>query len=164
MGCSRSYLASEELYGVLRDLERRNLIVPLVGDFGGPKALRSVGRFLDVHHATVSVFYTSNVEQYLFRPASGADALWQRFYDNVAAMPIDSHSTFIRAYFNNAGGRAIRTPPPPDPNNGGSSFGAPGYIPQIPRSVTLLEPISMLLAAYAEGHINSYYDVVELSK
>jgi hypothetical protein len=158
-GAQRSYLASEELYGVLRDLERRNLIVPLVGDFGGPKALRSVGRFLDVHHATVSVFYTSNVEQYLFRPASGADALWQRFYDNVAAMPIDSHSTFIRAYFNNAGGGAIRIPPPPDPRNGGS-LGVPGY----PRSVTLLEPISMLLAAYAEGHINSYYDVVELSK
>lgn len=158
-GAQRSYLASEELYSVLRDLERRNLIVPLVGDFGGPKALRSVARFLDVHHATVSVFYTSNVEQYLFR-----DAAWQRFYENVAAMPIDSHSTFIRSVFNNPGGRAIRIPPPPDPNNGGPSFGPPGYVPPMPRSVTLLEPISMLLAAYAEGHINSYYDVVELSR
>src|SRR5262249_43148945 len=61
-GAQRSYLATEDLYGTLRDLEQRNLIVPLVGDFGGPKALRSVARFLDVHHATVSVFYTSNVE------------------------------------------------------------------------------------------------------
>jgi hypothetical protein len=157
-GVQRSYLASEDLYGTLRDLEQRNLIVPLVGDFGGPKALRSVARFLDVHHATVSVFYTSNVEQYLFR-----DPSWQRFYDNVAAMPLDSHSTFIRAYFNNAGGRAIRVPPQ-DPNNSGPTLLQPSYVPPTgPRSVTLLNPISLLLAAYLEGHITSYSDVVDLS-
>ena len=34
-GEQRSYLASEENYRVIRDLERRNLIVPLTGDFGG---------------------------------------------------------------------------------------------------------------------------------
>jgi hypothetical protein len=159
-GVQRSYLASEDLYGTLRDLEQRNLIVPLVGDFGGPKALRSVARFLDVHHATVSVFYTSNVEQYLFR-----DQAWEHFYDNVAAMPLDSHSTFIRAYFNNAGGgRAMRIPQP-DPNNGAVVPIPPGYMAPIgPRSVTLLNPISLLLAAYSEGHINSYYDVVEISR
>jgi hypothetical protein len=158
-GVQRSYLASEDLYGTLRDLEQRNLIVPLVGDFGGPKALRSVARFLDVHHATVSIFYTSNVEQYLFR-----DPSWQHFYDNIAAMPLDSHSTFIRAFFNNTGGRATRVPPP-DPNNGGFMLAPPGYVPPIgPRSVTLLNPIALLLAAYSEGHINSYYDVVELSR
>ena len=80
-GVQRGYLASEELYQTLRDMHERNLIVPLVGDFGGPKALRSVARYLDVHHATVSVFYTSNVEQYPL-PCAAADA-WQRFYDNV---------------------------------------------------------------------------------
>jgi hypothetical protein len=159
-GVQRSYLASEDLYGTLRDLERRNLIVPLVGDFGGPQALRSVARFLDVHHATVSVFYTSNVEQYLFR-----DQAWERFYDNVAAMPLDSHSTFIRAYFNNAGGGRAMRMPQPDPNNGAVVPIPPAYVVPIgPRSVTLLNPISLLLAAYSEGHINSYYDVVELSR
>jgi hypothetical protein len=153
-GAERSYVASEELYDGLRDLEERNLIVPLVGDFGGPKALRSVARFLDMHHATVSVFYTSNVEQYLFH----SDA-WQHFYENVAAMPIDSRSTFIRAYFNNAG-RPWRGDP-----TGAMAIPPAGYVPPIgPRSVTLLNPISVLLAAYSEGHINSYYDVVELSK
>jgi hypothetical protein len=157
-GAQRSYMASEALYGALRDLEQRNLIVPIVGDFGGMKALRSVARYLDVHHATVSVFYTSNVEQYLFQ-----NAVWQHFYENVAAMPIDSHSTFIRAYFNNAGGRPFRMSPP-DPGNGGPTA-IPNYIPRSgPRSVTLLNPISLLLAAYSEGHINSYYDVVELSR
>ena len=57
-GVQRSYIASEEIYQALREMQERNLIVPLVGDFGGPKALRSVGRYLDLHHATVSAFYT----------------------------------------------------------------------------------------------------------
>ena len=142
-GVQWGYLASEEIYQTLRDLEERNLIVPLVGDFAGPKALRSVARYLDLHHATVSVFYTSNVEQYLFR----GDA-WQRFYENVGALPTDPRSTFIRAFFNNQG-RPFRgqTAPP-----GG------------PRSETLLNPISLLLAAFYEGHVNSYSDVIELSR
>jgi hypothetical protein len=157
-GVERGYLASEDLYGSLRDLELRNLIVPVVGDFGGPKALRSVARFLDVHHATVSVFYTSNVEQYLFH-----DQTWQHFYENVAAMPLDRHSTFIRACFNNPGGRPMRIPSP-GPNAGGPTAIPPAYAQPIgPHSQTLLNPISVLLAAYSEGHINSYYDVVELS-
>jgi hypothetical protein len=103
------------------------------------------------------VFYTSNVEQYLFR-----DTAWQHFYDNVAAMPIDSRSTFIRAYFNNLGGR-YRTLPA-DPNNGIAPLPPAGFPPIGPRSVTLLNPISLLLAAYAEGHVNTYLDVVELSR
>ena len=148
-GKQRSYLASEELYQALRDMEQRNLIIPLVGDFAGPKALRSVARYLDLHHATVSLFYTSNVEQYLFNPRGDA---WQRFYDNVAALPITSRSTFIRAYFNNQG-RVMRIPDP----------GQSGPIPLGPRSQTLLNPISVLLEAYGEGHINNYGDVIELS-
>src|SRR3982751_1880940 len=41
-GGHRSYLATEENYQLLRDLELRNVIVPIVGDFAGPKALRDV--------------------------------------------------------------------------------------------------------------------------
>jgi hypothetical protein len=147
-GVQRSYIASEEIYQALRDLQERNLIVPLVGDFAGPKALRSVGRYLDLHHATVSVFYTSNVEQYLFQPREGA---WQRFYENVSALPIAERSTFIRAYFANQG-RFVRMPDPSMPG-----------MPVGPRSQTLLNPIGVLLEAYGEGHIGSYYDVIELS-
>jgi hypothetical protein len=161
-GVQRGYLASEDVYQTLRDLEARNLIIPLVGDFAGPKALRSVGRYLDLHHATVSAFYTSNVEQYLFR----GDA-WQRFYENVGALPTDARSTFIRAVFNNQG-RLFRGPSAgqPDPQSGvvpippGFAFpSSPG-----PRSETLLNPISLLLAAFAEGRLSSYADVVELSR
>src|SRR3982751_3961121 len=151
-GVQRSYLANEELYETLRDIEQRNLIVPIVGDFAGPKALRSVARCLDLHRATVSVFYTSNVEQYLFRPTDP----WQRFYENVGSMPIAGRSTFVRAFFSNAlynaPGRVMRIPDPP-----------PGAVTAGPRSQTLLNPISVRLGAFAEGHINSYYDVIELS-
>ncbi len=45
-GLSRSYLASEETYKVLKDLHERNLFVPLVGDFAGSRALRSVGKYV----------------------------------------------------------------------------------------------------------------------
>jgi hypothetical protein len=147
-GVQRSYIASEEIYQALRDMQERNLIVPLVGDFAGPKALRSVARYLDLHHATVSAFYTSNVEQYLFRPG---DPAWQRFYDNVGALPIAGRSTFIRAFFANQG-RVMRMPDPTVPG-----------MPVGPRSQTLLNPIAVLLEAYGEGHIGSYLDVIELS-
>src|SRR5262249_18570484 len=66
-GVNHSYLANERNFGTLRAFERRNLLVPVVGDFGGDKALRAVGRYLTAHAATVNYFYTSNVEQYLFQ-------------------------------------------------------------------------------------------------
>jgi hypothetical protein len=128
-------------------MEQRNLVVPLVGDFAGPKALRSVGRYLEIHRATVSVFYTSNVEQYLFQN----DPAWRDFYDNVGAMPIDERSTFIRAYFMGQG-RVFRV----DPSQPGAPLG--------PRSEQLLNPIRTLLAAFSAGRIYGYRDVIELSR
>ena len=41
-----SYLASEDHFRVLGELERNNAIIPLVGNFAGPKALRAVGGYL----------------------------------------------------------------------------------------------------------------------
>jgi hypothetical protein len=146
-GESRSYLSSETSYQTLREMELRNLIVPLVGDFAGPKALRAVGAYLKARQGTVTAFYTSNVEQYLFR---GDD--WQRFYSNVSTLPIDERSTFIRSFFNNLGFRGYQLQPAPYPPPG-----------QGPRSQTLLNPIVDLLAAYQAGRIQSYRDVIELS-
>ena len=87
-----AFLATEDRYRRLRAIEGRNLVVPVVGDFAGPKAIRAVGEYLKRHDARVTAFYTSNVEQYLF--TSRGDAL---FYRNVGALPIDSTSMFIRA-------------------------------------------------------------------
>jgi hypothetical protein len=90
-GQGLSYLGSEERFLFLKDLERRNLVVPVVGNFSGPKALRAVGSYLKAREATVTAFYLSNVEMYLQR-----DGTWPAFCANVATMPLDEGSVFIR--------------------------------------------------------------------
>ena len=91
-GVERSYLASEENFLFMKDLETRNMIVPVVGNFGGPKAIRAVGKYLKDRDAIVSAFYLSNVEQYLRQ-----DLIWDNFCANVATLPLDETSTFIRS-------------------------------------------------------------------
>ena len=92
-GQPRSFLSSEENYRYVKSLHDRNLIVPVTGDFGGPKALRAIGTYLRAHEGIVRAFYVSNVEQYLF-----GDAADRAFYANVATLPVDSSSVFIRPY------------------------------------------------------------------
>jgi len=43
-----SFLSSEAPYRYIRELHRKNLIVPLVVNFAGSKAIRSVGDYLNV--------------------------------------------------------------------------------------------------------------------
>ena len=64
---ARSFLASEENFAIVRDLQRKNLVVPVVGNFAGTKAIRAIGAYLKTHGAIVGAFYVSNVEQYLLR-------------------------------------------------------------------------------------------------
>jgi hypothetical protein len=92
-GNPRSFLSSEGNYAYVRDLHLRNLIVPVSGDFAGPKAIRAIGAWLQSRGAVVSAFYVSNVEQYLFRDNKAA-----AFYDNVATLPVNDASVFIRPY------------------------------------------------------------------
>jgi hypothetical protein len=94
-GRNLSFLASEESYLYVREMQRKNLIVPLVGDFAGPSVIRNVGRYLTDHKATVGAFYISNVETYLSDPQK------QTFYENVTALPVDSSSMFIRHILGN---------------------------------------------------------------
>jgi hypothetical protein len=91
-GVERSFLATESNYQLVRDMHLRNVIVPVVGDFGGNKALRMIGDWIRSRGAMLTAFYTSNVEQYLFRP----NDTWRQFYANVGFMPVDSSSVFIR--------------------------------------------------------------------
>ncbi len=130
-GRSHSYLSSEAAFGRVKALETDNLVVPIVGDFAGGKAIRAVGRYLRAYGGTVNVFYTSNVEFYLFESAA-----WKDFLANVAWLPIDGNSVFIRAHF--ADGAA----------SGGS------------RSATELDSIRRTIARYHEGRIHSYADVI----
>jgi len=91
-GQYRSYLANEENFNFLKDLETRNMLIPVVGDFGGDKAIRAVGKYLKSIDATVSAFYLSNVEQYLVQ-----GGVWDRFCGSVGTLPLDDTSVFIRS-------------------------------------------------------------------
>lgn len=130
-GVNRGYLASEANFQKLKTLEQENRIVPVVGNFAGRRALRGIAGFLRSQGLTVRAFYTSNVEQYLFR-----DRLWGDFIDNARALPIDDTSLFIRSCFNSC------------------SFTGQS------RSVTLLDPMAGLLRDVEAGRIASYPDVL----
>jgi hypothetical protein len=87
-----NFLASEESYQRVRSLQLANRIVPIVGDFAGKKAIASVAAYLKKHGHSVSAFYTSNVEQFLFQ-----NDVFRSFVENVRTLPIDDKSVFIRA-------------------------------------------------------------------
>jgi hypothetical protein len=91
-GAARSFLASEQAFAFVKDLERRNLIVPVVGNFAGPKTLRAIGSYVRRNRAKVGTFYVSNVEEYLRQ-----DGVWQAFCGNLASLPIDETSALVRA-------------------------------------------------------------------
>jgi hypothetical protein len=98
-GAMHSYLATEDNYNFMKQLEGRNMLLPVVGNFAGRTALRAVGAWLKEHNAVVSAFYLSNVEQYLYM-----DGIWNDFCTNAATLPIDETSQFIRSYRGGGGG------------------------------------------------------------
>jgi hypothetical protein len=93
-GRNQSFLGSDASFATLKMYESNNLIVPVVGDFAGGKALKGVGDYLRRRGLTVGTFYTSNVEDYLFRTVA-----WKRFFRNVEALPLDDQSMLVRTYF-----------------------------------------------------------------
>jgi hypothetical protein len=140
-GQYRSYLATEENFLKLRRLHENNLIIPLVGNFAGPSAIRAVGQYLREHNTTVTAFYTSNVEHYLFMN----DQDWRNFYTNVSTLPLDSKSVFIRPLINNGRGYSA------------SPILRAGF-----RWDTLLFPMLNLVSDFEAGLIQSYYDVIRI--
>jgi len=91
-GLNRGYLANDENFNLVKDLETRNLIIPVVGDFAGNKAIRAVGQYLKSIDGMVSAFYVSNVEQFLVQGNT-----WGNFCSSVISLPHDDSSVFIRS-------------------------------------------------------------------
>ncbi|MEK6303630.1 MAG: hypothetical protein AABO41_23240 [Acidobacteriota bacterium] len=129
-----NFLATAEDYEFVRGMHRKNLIIPVVGDFGGKKALAAVGDYLRKAGFTVTAFYTSNVEQYLF------DAnLFAPFANNVRKLPINEKSLFIRSVSQRYYHPALLA----------------GH-----RSTTFLQQMTVFLKDFDAGRYQSYRDLI----
>ena len=131
-GDQASYLSSAETYGVVRELQLANKIIPVVGDMAGPHAIREMGVVLREMGLQLKAFYTSNVEFYLWR--GGTFDEWE---ENFASMPVAADAVIIRSHFPNSGDvhpSAVR-----------------GYY-----SAQILQPA----ATFLRGGFNSYWDAV----
>jgi hypothetical protein len=92
-GVRRGFLATEEAFRVVQAMQREDRIIPVVGDFAGDGALPAIAKLLREKDLKVNAFYVSNVEQYLLDPP-----VWKKWVRNVAALPTDGESVFIRCY------------------------------------------------------------------
>ena len=93
-GNRASYLATEERWRRVRELQRLNRVVPVVGDMGGRGAMRAIGNYLRSTSRTVSAFYASNVEFYLMRSGTFDD-----WVESIRLLPATESSVLIRSYF-----------------------------------------------------------------
>ena len=88
---SRSYLATEEAFRFVKDLQSRNMIIPVVGDFAGPTAMQRVGEYVRRHGDVIQAFYGSNVGVYLTNQQTHA------FCRNLAGLPAARRAWFIES-------------------------------------------------------------------
>lgn len=134
-GKAGNFLATADDYNYVRAMQKKNLIIPIVGDFSGPKALAAIGDYLRKNGLTVTSFYTSNVEQYLFD-----SAVFDGFAKNIRKLPIDDKSVFIRAVFHMRYTHPARK--------------------QDHMSVTLLQRMKVFLKDFDEGLYPSYRELI----
>lgn len=92
-GAESGFLGSAAAFRGVQRLQRENRVIPLVGDFAGAHTLEKLGEELRRRGLPVSVFYTSNVEQYLMEPDK-----WKAWTANVDALPSNEKSLFLRCY------------------------------------------------------------------
>lgn len=135
-GRQRSFLASETDFQFVKGLEDRNLVIPVVGNFAGPRALAAVAEWVKANGEKLSALYASNVEQYLFR-----DGLFDAFAQNLDRFPRDARSVVIRSCFNFC--------------RGGHPQSVNGYY-----SVQMVQQVDALMALRQAGRLGSYYDLV----
>jgi len=133
-GRQRSFLASEGDFQFVRSLERRDGVIPVVGDLGGTHALAAIGRWMTERDERLSAFYVSNVENYLFR-----DGGFGRYLENLNRLPHSDRSVIIRAIF----GRFALLE------------ASPGY-----ASTSTVQNLNELLANFSAGKYRTYTDLL----
>jgi hypothetical protein len=130
-GQQGNYLASEASFQFIKDLQQRDLVIPVVGDLSGPRAVAAVGAHLAARKERVSAFYTSNVEFYLFN--SGR---FPAFVNNLGRLPRAPKSVIIRSFF--------------------QRYAWPGG-----GSASRLQPMGDLLDGYEKGRFKYYSDLMD---
>jgi hypothetical protein len=136
-GNHTNYLATEEQFQWLKKFQTDNRLIPIVGDFAGSHALRTVAAFLKINGLRVSAFYTSNVEFYLFGRTE-----WARYVENIHALPLSDDAVFIRSYFPTYGRR--------------HPLNMSGH-----RSTSMVQPMAGFLEDYDAQRQPTYWDVVK---
>jgi hypothetical protein len=131
LGEHSNYLASEESFQFIKSLQQRDLVIPVVGDLSGPRALAAIGSLLRQRGQRLSAIYASNVEFYLF-----GDGRFDPFVGNLTGMPRAEHGVVIRSIF----GRYARY-------GGGSS--------------SHLQSVNELVAGFAKGRFRDYGDLID---
>ena len=108
-------------------------MIPVVGDISGEAALTAIARAMAERRETLSAFYVSNVENYLFQRGT-----FGKFVENLARLPRSENSVVIRSVF------------------GGYARTQPGY-----GSVSQLQRANDLVDGYAAGRFRNYGDLVD---
>jgi hypothetical protein len=134
-GAPGSYLASEERWRYVQEMQKTNRVLVVTGDLSGEHALRAIGIFVRERGLKVSAFYTSNVEQYLFQFGTFPD-----FATNTLTLPFDTNGVIIRSFF--ARGR-------------GHAQAVAGHM-----SVQLVQPAAEFVQKINAGGYGSYFELV----
>ncbi len=135
-GRQGAFLAREDDFQFIKTMQEEDRLVPVVGDLSGPHALAAIGQYLEEQGEHVSAFYTSNVEFYLMRRGR-----FDRFAENVEALPHTEKSVIIRSYFNRFTSNHPQT--------------VSGY-----ASTQLLQTIESLVEEHKNGGYESYWDLI----
>ncbi len=93
-GTPASYLASEADFQYVKELQRRNRVIPVVGDLAGSHAMRAIGHVMNAHQAKLNALYVSNAEDYVLR-----DGGFRAYVANVTSLPRTPQSVIIRSWF-----------------------------------------------------------------
>lgn len=132
-GC---FLADREGYGFLRGMEKENRVIPVIGDFGGSRALTEVSCLLRQRHLQVGLFYLSNVEFYLM-PQGQPGEMMENFVLNLDSLPTHPGSLLVRTHLFDLQGS------PPYPH------GNPVFVPRV-------QALQRFLDRYGRGELPDY--------
>jgi hypothetical protein len=100
-----NFLAAEDDFVFLKEMQARDAIIPVVGDVSGPRALKSIAASIADRGERVSAFYISNVETYLEQKM-----VMGQFLDNLSRLPHGSESVMIRSTFDGGSSTSILKP------------------------------------------------------